>query len=36
MPEYQKAYAEYTPYAKHATFYTESFLASSLQNCPGV
>ncbi len=30
MPEYQKAYAEYAPYAKHATFYTEAFLASSL------
>ena len=30
MPDYQKAYAEYTPYAKHATFYREAFLASAL------
>lgn len=30
MSDYQKAYAEYTPYAKHATFFTEAFLASSL------
>ena len=30
MPDYQKAYAAYSPYAKHATYYREAFLAPTL------
>lgn len=30
MNDYQQAYANYQPYVKHATFYREAFMASSL------
>lgn len=30
MNDYQKAYAAYTPYAKHQTYYREAIMASSL------
>jgi len=30
MPDYQKAYAEYSPYAKHSTYYREAFMAPAL------
>lgn len=30
MNEFQKAFADYTPYAKHATYYNECFKASAL------
>ncbi len=30
MSDYQKAYAAYTPYAKHVTYYREAIMASSL------
>ncbi len=30
MPDFKKAYANYRPYAKHATYYREAFMASAL------
>jgi hypothetical protein len=30
IPDYQKAYAAYTPYAKHTTYYREAFLSTAL------
>jgi hypothetical protein len=30
IPRYAKAYADYTPYAKHNVYYTEAFRASAL------
>jgi hypothetical protein len=30
MTDYQQAYANFTPYAKHATYYRESFMAPTL------
>ncbi|MBK7762632.1 MAG: S46 family peptidase [Bacteroidetes bacterium] len=30
MPDYQKAYAAYSPYAKHSTYYREAFMAPDL------
>lgn len=30
MPDFQKAYADYTPYAKHAMYYREAFMAPAL------
>jgi hypothetical protein len=30
LPDYQRAYANYTPYAKHQTYYREAFMAPAL------
>ncbi len=30
LPDYQRAYANFTPYAKHQTYFREAFMASSL------
>lgn len=30
MPDFQKAYADYSPYAKHAMYYREAFMAPAL------
>ena len=30
LPDYQRAYAEYRPYAKHQTYYREAFMAPTL------